>query len=82
MNKKELKRHYPLCFKYNVPIENGIVALDVDSSWLKALPEGWAERFGEVMGCVTCSTEGYYVCDIEDTLWALQNGKSQRRWNG
>lgn len=85
MNRKEMLKWYPLCIKYNVPIDkDGLVVFDATSNeaWLLALPDDWSQRFGEVMGPVTCSDRGFYACDIEDTLWALQNNQPHRRSNG
>jgi len=50
--------------------------------WKEGLPGDWASKFGEVCGPVTASQAGMYVCDVEDTLWALEKGRTHRRWNG
>ena len=70
---------YPLVKKYNAPIaatEGGVrFSRDKDerNAWFKTLP--WDEdEFWGVFGCCTKDRYGYFVCDIEDTLYALERG--------
>lgn len=74
---------YPLAKKYNAPIvttEGGVrFSRDDDDrdEWFKTLP--WtAEQFWGVFGCCTQDWYGAYVCDIEDTLHALERGWNTR----
>jgi hypothetical protein len=70
---------YPLVKKYNAPIaatEGGVrFSRDEDerNDWFKTLP--WDEdEFWSVFGCCSQDWYGAYVCDIEDTLYALERG--------
>ncbi len=74
---------YPLVKKYNAPIaatEGGVrFSRDEDerNSWFKTLP--WDEdEFWGVFGCCTQDWYGAFVCDIEDTLHALERGRLSR----
>jgi hypothetical protein len=73
---------YPLCAKYNIPTYTGTIPHDMLRECIKDLPNDWSERFWEAMGCVTCTDEGIYACDVEDTLWSLERSLKHRRWNG
>lgn len=70
---------YPLVKKYNAPIaatEGGVrFSRDKDerNAWFKTLP--WDEdEFWSVFGYCTQDPYGLFVCDIEDTLYALECG--------
>lgn len=70
---------YPRVKKYNAPLvvtEGGVrFSRDEDDrdEWFKTLP--WAAgQFWGVFGCCTQDWYGAYVCDIEDTLYALERG--------
>lgn len=84
MNEIEnVQRLYPLVKKYNAPIvvTEGRVRFSRDADdrdeWFKTLP--WtAEQFWGVFGCCTQDCYGAYVCDIEDTLYALEHGWNTR----
>jgi len=87
---------YPLCLKYSAPDpgDSGAISGKELGKWIESLPDDWPSRFNETMGQVTCilldsSTSsdddinvGFWPCDIEDTLWALENNHKYRRWNG
>ena len=78
----EYTQRYPLLQKYDAPVISGVIRNEDLEVWLRTLPGDWGERFGAVCGPVTAPLEGLYACDIEDTIWALENGKEHRRWNG
>lgn len=70
---------YPLVKKYNAPIattEGGVrFSRDEDerNAWFKTLP--WDEdEFWSVFGYSIQDPCGLFVCDIEDTLHALERG--------
>lgn len=84
------KKWYPILVKYNAPVkEVSVKDVDGESSqyrvlpedldeWVKTLPRDWPEMFSNVMGGVTWDGTGYYLCDISDTLYALERGWSYR----
>lgn len=80
------KEWYPRLVKYNTPVKevkfNGPdgegtdyeVSFEEVDDWVKTLPGDWPERFSSVMGSVTCCGTGFFLCDISDTLYALEKG--------
>ena len=75
--------NYPLCYKYRAPCNftpdrGWRFTKDVGQAndWLRKFPFG--AYFWNTMGQVTCDEGGYYLCDIEDTLYALEQGRKQR----
>jgi hypothetical protein len=74
---------YPLCQKYDAPIIAGHLDESQQEAWVKSLPDDWPSRFWEVCGrCTVMDGKGFYACDIEDTLWALERNQPYRRWDG
>lgn len=84
------KKWYPILVKYNAPVK-AVRAEDVDGlgdtyevpfeefdDWVKTLPGDWPDRFSSVMGAVTCCGTGFFLCDIADTLYALERGWGYR----
>lgn len=84
------KKWYPILVKYKAPVvefedvlqEHPVVYYrvlpdDLDE-WVKTLPNDWPEMFPSVMGSVTWDGTGYYLCDIADTLYALERGWEYR----
>lgn len=83
-SKTDLKKTYPLCYKYKAPChfipEKGwrfTADAEVASEWVATLPHDRVP-FWKVMGHVTYDEWGYYLCDIEDTLYALERRREQR----
>lgn len=86
----EWKKWYPILVKYKVPVtllpktyedsevrDYRVLPDDLDK-WVKTLPKDWPEMFSNVMGSVTWDGTGYYLCDIADTLFALERGWEYR----
>jgi hypothetical protein len=80
------KKWYPLLAKHKAPVkeiedtlqEHPVVywrvPFDDLNPWVATLPKDWPEMFSNVMGQVTCDELGWYLEDVEATLYALEKG--------